>query len=450
MIESLRRQLAAPGLSERLERLAGDAPAAAPLSLRLELGQYDADWLDYLPAGAAFWYRARPARREFRLGLGHALHVASSGPQRFAALDNAFAGFCRHWRHEGSPLAFAGFAFDPASTGSLPNALLAIPAILLENLDGHCSATLSIVAGHFRQALTEWNQLLTHQPRHEASPLCPTHPETLADQAWIARVKAALRHIGSTRVDKLVLSRSRQIESPRAFSPAHILGRLVAQQPDSLIYAHGNGRQTFLGATPERLVRLRGDRVEADALAGTAWPGSTTLGDEKNRQEQAWVVRAVCAALAPLCATPPEIGPTTEHPAGHLRHLRSRIAASARPGTTLFDLVRALHPTPAVGGFPVGPALDWLAEHGEQRRGWYSGGFGLLSRTGDGEFSVALRSALLNGHRAELQAGAGIVAASDPRQELAETEAKLGTLLAALAPIKQTRSADGVERALVG
>jgi len=162
------------------------------------------------------------------------------------------------------------------------------------------------------------------------------------------------------------------------------------------------------------------------------------------------VARAGGPALEPRGAAPPGIGPTGEHPAGHLRHLRSRIAASTRPGTTLFDLVRALHPTPAVGGFPVGPALDWLAAHGEQRHGWYSGGFGLLSPDGDGEFSVALRSALLDGHTAELQAGAGIVAGSDPRQELAETEAKLGTLLAALAPAGQAVSADGIERALVG
>ncbi|HJV92467.1 MAG TPA: chorismate-binding protein, partial [Azonexus sp.] len=389
MIDYLRRQLASPELSGRLDRLAGDAPASAPLSLRLALGQGDTDWLRQLPADAAFWYRARPARREFRLGIGHALQVASTGPQRFAALDNAFAGMCRHWRHEGSPRAFAGFAFDPAGDGPLPNALLAIPAILLESLDGHCSATLTVVAGQVRQAAAAWHKLLGRPIWHGGGPLSPTHPETLARRAWIARVNGALRHIESGRVDKLVLSRSRKIESSQAFSPAEILGRLVEQQPGSLIYAHGNGRQSFLGATPERLVRLRDGMVDADALAGTAWPGSTMLDDAKNRQEQSLVVRAVSAALAPLCTAPPAIGALGEHPAGQLRHLRNRISACARAGTTLFDLVRALHPTPAVGGFPAAAALDWLVAHGEQRRGWYSGGFGLLEPNGDGEFSVA-------------------------------------------------------------
>ena len=133
-----------------------------------------------------------------------------------------------------------------------------------------------------------------------------------------------------------------------------------------------------------------------------------------------------------MCETTPLVGAAEEHPAGQLRHWRSSIVGTARPGSSLFDLVRALHPTPAVGGFPSAAAQSWLAAHGEQRHAWYSGGFGILSPEGDGEFSVALRSALLDGNRALLQAGAGIVAGSDPVQELAEIEAKLGTLLAAL------------------
>jgi isochorismate synthase EntC len=223
-----------------------------------------------------------------------------------------------------------------------------------------------------------------------------------------------------------------------------VLSQLLAQQPSCVVYAYGNGQHSFVGATPERLVRLVGKHVEADALAGTSWPGSLALSEPKNRHEQALVVQAVCAALAPFCATNPVAEPAQEHAAGQLRHLRSRVAATVRPGTTLFELVRALHPTPAIGGFPVGAAQAWLAEHHEQRTGWYSGGIGLLSPDGDGEFSVALRSALLAGNTAELQAGAGIVAGSDAPHELAETTAKLGTLLAALMPPITPQSGDSL------
>ncbi|MDP2882237.1 MAG: chorismate-binding protein [Azonexus sp.] len=444
MIHALRRCLSAPATLARLEALAVGAPASAPVSLRVSLGRGTTDWLPLLPADAPYWYRARPDHHEYRLAIGHALHVSSAGPNRLAALDNAFAGFCRDWRRNGPAFAFAGFAFDAGNNAPLPNALLAIPTILLESLAGECSVTLSVPAGRLAQAAAEWPHWLAAPAIASAPPQHPGRPETLAERAWIARVNAALRDIEAGRVDKIVLARSRKIEADAPFSAATVLSQLLAQQPSSLVYAYGNSLHSFVGATPERLVRLAGTRVDADALAGTSWPGSLALSETKNRREQALVVQAICAALAPFCEKPPLAEPAREHAAGQLLHLRSRVAAIVRPGTTLFELVRALHPTPAIGGFPVAAALAWLAEHHEQRSGWYSGGIGLLTPDGDGEFSVALRSALLAGNTAELQAGAGIVTGSDAQHELAETTAKLGTVLAALIPPLTPESGDSL------
>jgi isochorismate synthase len=442
MIHALRRCLTAPETLARFAALAVGAPASAPVSLRLALGHRETDWLARLPADAPYWYRARPDRHEYRLAMGHALHVTSAGPNRFAALDNAFAGFCRDWRRNGPAFAFAGFAFDSGNNMPLPNALLAIPAILLECIAGDCSVTLSAPASRIARAAAEWPQWLAEPAITTAPQQRPGRPETLAERAWMGRVNAALRDIEAGRIDKIVLGRSRKIEADGPFSPTTVLGQLVGQQPASLIYAYGDGQQSFVGATPERLVRLVDHRVDADALAGTSWPGSLALSEAKNRHEQALVVQAVREALTPFCTKPPIAEPAREHTAGHLLHLRSRVAATVRPGTTLFELVRALHPTPAIGGFPVAAAQEWLTAHDEQRNGWYSGGIGMLTPEGDGEFSVALRSALLAGHTAELQAGAGIVAGSDPVHELAETNAKLGTLLAVLAPgIRKSRTA---------
>lgn len=432
MTHVLLRQITAPDTARQLAALASSAPASAPVSLRLELPAQQTDWLHLLPAGQPWWYRARPEQGEFRLAIGHALHVATAGSNRFAALDGAFSGLCQDWRRNGPALAFAGFAFDPDNAAPLPNALLAIPALLLECLDGRCTLTLSSPAGRLVHALSEWPRMLVPAAGAPLSGPLPARPEPLAEQAWMARVVAALRDIAASRLAKVVLTRCRAVEGTTAYNAAHLLARLNAQQPASVVYAHGNGAQVFLGATPERLVAKHGQQVRVDALAGTAWPGSLALSDGKNRHEQSLVVHAVVEALAPLCETPPLIGAAEEHPAGQLRHWRSSIVGTARSGSSLFDLVRALHPTPAVGGFPSATAQSWLAAHGEQRHAWYSGGFGILTPEGDGEFSVALRSALLDGNRALLQAGAGIVAGSDPVQELAEIEAKLGTLLAAL------------------
>jgi isochorismate synthase EntC len=103
-----------------------------------------------------------------------------------------------------------------------------------------------------------------------------------------------------------------------------------------------------------------------------------------------------------------------------------------RKGTTLLDCVQRLHPTPAVGGFPSIPALEWLAELGE-RRDWFTGGIGWITAQGDGELAVVLRCAMLRDNEAEVFAGAGIVADSDPQAELGETDLKMRVLLDALA-----------------
>jgi len=435
VIAALRRRLADPDLTARLTRLAADAPAAAPISLCLPLGHGERDWLEFVGPGLSFHYRAKPAQREYRLGIGHALRLDSAGEHRFAALDNAFAGIRRVWRHEGQALAFAGFAFAPDNDAPLPNARLSIPAIALESLGGQCTAVLSIPAARIGQAIIEWRQCLDRLPRRQDARLpewLPAAPEQLSARAWIARCHQALHAIDCGSMEKLVLSRERRLVAAADIPPAAALAQLLAQQPESLIYACGNGCQTFLGATPERLVRLAAGRVDADALAGTAWPASPELAGDKNRHEQSLVVRAVRAALSPLCAETPQADAPRAHTAGQLTHLRSNISAPALPATSLFDLIRALHPTPAVGGYPGPAALAWLAAHGERRNAWYSGGIGCLDPMGDGEFSVALRSALLDGHTASLQAGAGIVAGSDPQNELAETEAKFGAMLAAL------------------
>jgi len=432
MITSLRQLLASTELASQLRQLAAGAPAATPLSLTHELPAGDHDLLDLLPAAAPFWFSARPNAAEARLGIGHALQIASSGPHRFAALDQAFKGFCRDWRHQGQALAFTGFAFADDGGGPLANALLAIPAILLSRHGRRCSVTFSTPAGHVGDAIERWQALLAPAARHglPALKIAPDNPLTAS--AWNARVQAALRAIADDKLAKLVLSRSRRLEADGDIEARPILAALLRQQPDSLVYAHGHGRHCFIGATPERLLELRAGRLETDALAGTAWPGSPALDSSKNRHEQSLVSRAIVAALAPLCRDTPAVSPPELHGAGQLTHLRSRISGQTRPDTTLFDLLRALHPTPAVGGYPTPAALDWLAAHGEQRNGWYSGGFGCLTADGDGEIAVALRSALIHGRTLDLQAGAGIVAGSDPATEFAETDAKMATLLAAL------------------
>jgi isochorismate synthase len=438
MNQRLREHLADPSLPQRLHTLAEGAPGSALISLTIDLGPGEQDWLDHLPGKAPYWYRAHPASGEFRLGIGQALHLSTSGPQRFAALSNAYTGLMQDWRHNGPVKAFLGFSFDEnGGTIDLPSALLSVPALLLESLTGRCCMTLTTSAAHIDEALGAWPQMLAHAAPRQTLRWLPEADRTLAERAWVARVNAARRDILQGRLDKVVLARSRQWQALSTISARPLLEQLCAHQADACIYAFSQGESTFLGATPERLVDFNGTQIESEALAGTAWPGSSALEGSKNQHEQSLVVDAIIEALAPLCQSRPHAHPVEIHPAGRLTHLRSRITGQALNGINLFDLLRVLHPTPAVGGYPTATAIDWLKAHGEQRSGWYSGGIGLLDGEGNGQISVALRSALIQGNTISLQAGAGIVADSDPWQELAETNAKLGTLLDALHDTQQ-------------
>jgi len=182
------------------------------------------------------------------------------------------------------------------------------------------------------------------------------------------------------------------------------------------------------------LVSLRGAQVVSEALAGTAWDRASldSLGDAKNLREHRLVLNAIVHALEAACSFQEIPAHPSVRQLRDLFHLRSVLRGVVRPGGTLLNLVERLQPTPAVGGSPTRRAQEWLAHHGESRPAWYSGGTGWLGMDGDGDFAVALRCAWLTGNQADLYAGAGIVAGSEPATELAEIEAKLGVMLAAL------------------
>jgi menaquinone-specific isochorismate synthase len=239
---------------------------------------------------------------------------------------------------------------------------------------------------------------------------------------------------------KVVLAREVVVEAGTPFDRRRVLDHLRTTHPSSFIYAAGG----FVGASPELLVRRRGGRVVSRPMAGTAPRGITSADDDrlaaalaasaKEAEEHALVVEAVRAALEPVCrevmagAGPELVRLST------LTHLATTVAGHlAEPAPPALALAGLLHPTPAVGGIPRADALAAIAELEGFDRGLYAGPVGWVDSRGDGDWAVALRCADLAGSRARLVAGAGIVADSDPDAEWAETEAKLGPMLGALA-----------------
>lgn len=397
------------------------------------------------------FYWSRPAAGHHLLGMGVAAELRASGVERWCLLKDAVEAWKSRWRHEDpdatglQALVQGGFAFSPEeSAAALPPALLRVPALLLRR-KGEISAltfTFSVASGgvDLVPALKRLRQLAgalaqPPLPAGEAQDLRRTGSEP-EDAVWLARVASAVADIQSGRLDKVVLTRRVLVSAAQPIDPARVMAILAQRHPRGTLFGlEMPGGGVFMGASPELLAGLHHGEAYCDALAGTAWgPGGRRplLGDVKNGREHRLVVQSIAEALRPVCSRlEVPAAPVALH-LGNLHHLWSGLRGRVKPGIDLLDLLERLHPTPAVGGYPRQAALDWLARHEEKRGGWYTGAVGWMDMAGEGEFAVALRCAQVHENRAELYAGAGIVAGSDPRCELAETEAKLAPMLDAL------------------
>jgi isochorismate synthase EntC len=156
------------------------------------------------------------------------------------------------------------------------------------------------------------------------------------------------------------------------------------------------------------------------------------LESAKDRSEHAVVVRALREALAAVCSEVSAPDAPALLSVRNVHHLYTPVTGALANGSCLLDIVARLHPTPAVGGFPSQTALRFIREREDLDRGWYAAPVGWLDRHGEGEFAMALRSALIAGSEASLFAGCGIMADSDPEQEYAESWLKLRPVLSAL------------------
>jgi len=261
--------------------------------------------------------------------------------------------------------------------------------------------------------------------------------------AWIRAVRLTLEEIREGGITKAVLARSREIPLRPSADAISILATLRDAYPTCYRFLIDDGRgNAFLGASPERLVRLSGGEVSTEAVAGTQRCGPGEDAEElaralvaraKDRNEQSVVVRHLLEALGPVCETLEAPGNPEVMRLPHLLHLRTRVRGLARQDANVLDLLSRLHPTPAVAGWPKSQALDWIRRTEGRDRGWYSGAVGWVNAAGDGDFAVGIRTVGIHAGCARVFAGAGIVEGSDPELEWNETELKMKGILDAIA-----------------
>ncbi|HEY0447789.1 isochorismate synthase [Actinophytocola sp.] len=267
-------------------------------------------------------------------------------------------------------------------------------------------------------------------------------------------VATAVARLRAGELDKVVLARTLRLHLAGAVDVVPLLANLAADNATGYTYAvdlpaAGAGRRTLVGATPEMLLSRTGPVVVANPLAGTIPrhpdPAQDRLAaDElaasaKDLEEHRVVVETVIEALRPFCRTltVPD-GPSLISTAA-VWHLSTRITGElADPGISSLRLAAALHPTPAVCGRPVARARETIAELEPFDRGFYAGAIGWCDADGDGQWVVGIRCAEITepaptaSSTMTLYAGGGIMPASEPHLELAETSAKLRTLLRAM------------------
>lgn len=423
---------------DALVRLAVPAPVA-PAAALLRGGADGVVWESR--DGAEAW-----------AGLGQAAVVTGAGPDRFATVAAAARAIdARTAAVDAPPPArwLGGFAFTPggASAGAwagFGDARFVLPRWTYARHGERAELILCAPAGQLADAAaihaelaTVLSLLATPCPAPGASAVAQ---RDAAVATWCATVEAARAAIAAGHLRKVVAARARWIELAQAVDPAALVAELGRRQPACTRFAFSAGGATFVGASPERLVRKRGRALDTEALAGS-WPrigadadadATALLASAKDRGEHAWVVEAIERALAPRCARLTIPNTPTVRVLPHLVHLHTPVVGELDRDRHVLELVAALHPTPAVGGTPTDDAVAWIAAHEESARGWYAAPVGWFDATGDGEFAVAIRSGLVAGTSVALYAGAGLVDASDPLGEWRETELKLAALTGAL------------------
>ena len=262
----------------------------------------------------------------------------------------------------------------------------------------------------------------------------------LATEVYPNAVKRALEAIKAGSYEKIVLARGIDLLADRPWQPLDTLNRLRERFAGCFTFSFsGDTASSFIGATPERLLQIRHGRLLTEAIAGSAPRGQTASEDAKHARallESVKDLREHICVRDSILRRLEKVGVEGKAEANpqllllaNVQHLRTRIEAEVGEAVHLLDILPEMHPTPAVGGSPREAAVPGIADLEQIDRGLYAGVIGWFNHLNEGEMVVGIRSALIEGKRARLYAGAGIVEGSDPNKERRETEMKLRALL---------------------
>jgi menaquinone-specific isochorismate synthase len=334
------------------------------------------------------------------------------------------------------PVAFGALPFDRSASANL-----VIPQIIY----GHTAegsrwrTEIAPTGGASTRAVTPETHSEQSHALESATPSTVDLRSVRSAQDWCAAVQAATTRIKAGELTKVVLARELLVQTDTPISATQLYLRLLQLYPAALCFVIDG----FVGASPELLVSRVGEIVRAHPMAGTTprtgdvdldqRRATELLSSQKNRKEHQITIDMVHETLLPWCSYLDAEPVPSVVAAGPVQHLASSVEGRlSRPTPNVLDLVAALHPTPAVGGWPREPALQLIAELEQAERGPYAGPVGWTDAHGNGAFAVGIRAVELSDCSARLFAGVGVVADSDPEAELEETRSKAQALLGAI------------------
>ena len=256
---------------------------------------------------------------------------------------------------------------------------------------------------------------------------------------WKALVNTCMENIFNHKIDKIVLSRRIELLLSGELNLDYVINHFKEKYPECYLFIFHKGKSSFFGATPERLARFCDGIINIEALAGSAPRGlseeedsileKNLLDNQKDIFEHDFVVNHIKDSISALVEN---IIIENEHSIKKLhniQHISTAISARMNSHHTPLNIIRELFPTPAVCGIPKEVSLNLIKKLENYYRGLYSGIIGWFNFDDQGEFAVAIRSALNSGNKLIAFAGSGIVEKSDPDVEYNETELKFKPIL---------------------
>lgn len=397
-----------------------------------------------------FYWEQRHQQRAI-LNLGSLRQLVLDGDRRFE-LAQTFIEQCQQHLALDKDLAIpyvdCGFTFfaHQDQAAPFPSGQISIPRIqifqlkqkyfLVVNGDRHEQPQLIHIAQQFKRFLQNLAplNLSSQQNNHAILQTQSSH--------FVEGVAHALKLIAQRKLSKVVLAHVLDVMAEKPFDSVTALKNLRDRHPDCYVFSRKNWQgDSFIGASPERLLAIRNNQLITDALAGSAPRGNTReqdqifandlVGSEKERREHQAVANFLAEQLTDLNLQP-HVAERTLLKLSNIQHLWTPITANLPSNIHPLEIVAKLHPTPAVAGVPRAIACEHIQQAEPFDRSLYAAPIGWLDSQGNSEFIVAIRSALIRGKHARLYGGAGIVAGSKPEKEFAEVQLKLTSLLNAL------------------